>query len=368
MRSSITIKDVALHAKLSTATVTRVIQQRGYVAEETREQVLAAIRDTGYRVNTLAQALRQQRTMTLGHMLHCISPNPFFARVALGVEREAHRHGYSVLLYNVEGDTEQERQGVETFLNRRVDGIIFTTAIDPANVQLAISNNVPVVQVERVTSVRTHAVLIDNYVGSTEAVEHLIGLGHRHIAYIGADPDHYRKNGQPTTYRQIEEQRLAGYVDTLTRHGLPIDQRYIALGQYYSLEDGGFAGDGAMFTEQFLRLQTRPTAIFATCDILAAGVLQSLYRHGLSVPEDVSVIGYDNTYAPYLTPPLTTVEQPMPEIGGTAARILIETQAEWNAHAAIENVRWEQRQLTTYLNSRSSTAPPLTAGALTGGS
>ncbi|MCB0046642.1 MAG: LacI family DNA-binding transcriptional regulator [Caldilineaceae bacterium] len=354
MRQHVTIKDVAKHAGLSTATVTRVLQQRGYVAEETKDQVLAAIEETGYRVNTLARALRQQQTKTLGHLLHCISPNPFFARVALGAEKEAHRYGYNVLLYNVEGDPAEERRGVETLLDRRVDGIIFTTAVDPENVQLAVSNGVPVVQVERITHVETHAVLIDNYAGSSAAMEHLIELGHERIAYIGGDPHYYQKRGEPTSYRLIEEERLAGYVDVLNKYGLPVDKQLVALGEYYSMEDGGFAGDGALYTEEFLGVANPPTAIFATCDILAAGALQTLYRHGLGVPDDMSVVGFDGTYAPFLTPSLTTVQQPMLEIGGRAAQILIELQ---DAPESEEPAVQRREQLTTYLSVRSSTGP-----------
>ena len=188
-------------------------------------------------------------------------------------------------------------------------------------------------------------------------------LGHRRIAYIGGDPHLYRKQGEPTSYRLIEEQRMAGYLDTLKQQGLPIDEKLIALSEYYSLEDGGFAGDGALFAEQFLNEPNPPTAVFATCDILAAGVLQTLYRHDLRVPDDVSVVGYDGTYAPFLTPPLTTVQQPMLEIGGRAAQILIALQDESQSEAAGE---WRRERLTTYLSVRSSTGPAPVRSAVTG--
>ena len=128
-KASATIKSVAAHAGVSTATVSRVLHKNGYVAPDTRERVEAALRESGYRLDAVAQALRRQRTITLGLILHGILPNPFFAEVAMGVEHAAVDHGFNVLIFNTDGDAEREREGVESLLGRRVDGVIFTTAL-----------------------------------------------------------------------------------------------------------------------------------------------------------------------------------------------------------------------------------------------
>lgn len=337
-----TLKDVANEAQVSTATVARVLHGRGFVSKESRKQVEEAIQKTGYRLNILAQSLRQQRTKTIGHLLTSISPNPFFAGVELGVENEAIRNGYSVLIWNVFEDPKRETLGVETFVQRQVDAIIFTTPIEPKNVEIALSAQIPVIQVERPTRVESHKVLVDNYAGAASAVEHLINLGHQRIGYIGGDPRNYKTN------TSVDEQRLAGYRDALLKHHISPTEDWYAAGKYYSVEDGFEMMEG--FLER-----GEVTAVLAACDILAAGALQSIYKHNLRVPEDISVVGFDDTYAPYLTPPLTTVKQPMFEIGQMAARIAIEALTS-DSDPSIANYRVER--LSTQLEIRTSTSAP----------
>lgn len=340
MHKKPTLKDVAAEAGVSTATVARVLHERGFVSPSSRKRVEEAIQKSGYRINILAQSLRRQRTRTIGHLLTSISPNPFFAGVELGVENEAIRRGYSVLIWNVFEDAKREALGVETFVQRQVDAIIFTTPIEEKNVQTALSANIPVVQVERPTQVQSHAVLVDNHAGAVSAVEHLIGLGHRRIGYIGGDPRSYHTN------QSVDEQRLSGYRDALTAHGiLPCDDWY-ASGKYYSLVDG------YQIMEDFLA-RGEVTAVITACDILAAGALQAVYHRNLRVPEDISVVGFDDTYASYLSPPLTTVAQPMFEIGQMAARIAIESLDEDD-----EPGPYRVERLSTRLAVRSSTSRP----------
>jgi LacI family transcriptional regulator len=343
-----TIKDVANYAGVSTATVARVLHGNGYVAKETSKRVQAAIKVTQYQLNSIAQSLRQQRTYIIGHILQSTVPNPFFVQVALGAEQRALEEGYKVLTYNVQGDREKERLGVETFVLRRVEAIIFTTPMDRANVQLALDAGIPVVQVERPQLAEANKVIVDNYTGAVAAMEHLIQLGHRRIAFIGEGADFK----QPLC-RYVERERQSAYVDTLKKYNLAIDDRLMAQGRYYYLENGGAAGDGRHLADQILALDMPPTAIFASCDLTAVGVLQSIYAHGLKVPTDISVVGFDDTYAAYLAPPLTTVKLPMQELGRVAAQIAIEQ---------IENDEpdlWASRteKLQTELVVRDSTGP-----------
>lgn len=341
MHKKPTLKDVAREAQVSTATVARVLHGRGFVSKDAQKQVEKAIKKTGYRLNILAQSLRQQRTKTIGHLLTSISPNPFFAGVELGVESEAIQNGYSVLIWNVFEDPAREALGVETFVQRQVDAIIFTTPIDPKNVETALSAQIPVIQVERPTKVKSHKVLVDNYSGAVSATEHLINLGHKRIGYIGGDPQSF------LTDISVDEQRLTGYRDALKKNKITTSNDLYTTGKYYSVEDGYHA------MEKFLA-EGEITAVIASCDILAAGVLQAIYDHNLRVPQDISVVGFDDTYAPYLSPPLTTVRQPMFEIGQTAARIAIEALAGTKVQQDVFRIE----HLSTQLTVRASTSSP----------
>lgn len=346
-----TLKDVARVAGVSTATVARVLYDKGYIASDTRKLVEAAIQETGYRVNVVARNLRMQRTVSIGHILNSIIPNPFFAGVALGAEQEAMRNGWSILMINVQGDARRERLGVETLIKQRAAAILFTTPVSEANVRLALESGMIVVQVERPTSIPSHVVTVDNYTGSVEAVEHLIALGHRNIAFVGGDP---RVPGADKIFgHYIEEERLAGYLDTLRNHHIPLDESLITLGQYYSLNEDIPCQQYQSLQHIFQRAN-RPTAVFVTSDMLATCVLQELYARHLRVPEDVSIIGFDDTYAPYLAPPLTTVSLPMIDIGKAAVHLVLKhTQEQETGLPGI----FQQVKLSTHLVSRSSTGP-----------
>ncbi len=237
IKKNVTLKDVARAAGVSTATVARVIHEKGNIAEETRRQVEAVLNQTGYRINVVAQGLRKQQTMSIGHILHSIMPNPFYAGVALGVEQEALKQGWGVLMINVQGDAQRERLGVETLIQRRVDAILFTAAVAESNVKLALDAGLQVVQLQQPTAVPTHQVTADNYVGSMAAVEHLIALGHRRIAYIGAGPTYKR---QDATFLSrlglVDQERFSGYLAALQKYQIPVDEQLIAFGRYYSLD------------------------------------------------------------------------------------------------------------------------------------
>lgn len=349
-RKKATLRDVAAWAGVSTATVRRVLTEQGYVAPETRRAVEDALAATVYRPNVLAQSLRIQRTAVIGHILYAISPNPFYAQVALGAEQEALRHGYSILAMNVQGDAAREKMAVETLIRRRVDAILFTTPVSIENVKMALDDGVAVVQVERPTGLNTNMVLVDNYAGAVMATEHLIGLGHRRIAFMGANFTH-----DPSRASQLlEEQRVTGFLDTMSCHGLSLPEKWVALGTYYSIQGSGTPGDGCRFMHCFLDDNPRPTAIFAACDFMAAGAYQAIYARGLRVPQDISVVGFDDTLGPYLAPPLTTVAQPMLAIGQAAVELAI-AQIDHKPNGA-----WTEgvRRLEMAWVKRASTAPP----------
>ena len=348
-----TLKDVAERAGVSTATVARVLHGNGYVAEETRKVVESVVEETGYLINAVAQGLRKQRTFTLGHVLQSIAPNPFFAGVALGVEKEATQHGCGVVLYTTQVDADRERKGVETLIRRRVDAIIFTKIAHEANVMLAARAGIPIVQVERVCSVQTDSVTANNYPGACEATRHLIELGHQKIAFLGVAPARFPRPGGDQSAGlardcgSVECERLSGFLDALAAAKLPVREELMDLGgTYYALD----WARTAMRRMLALPLDHRPTAVFATCDMLAAGALQEIHAQRMRVPDDISVVGFDDTYASYLTPPLSTARQPMFEMGQAAARLAIEA-----LQAPPEHRTPQSERLSTHLVVREST-------------
>jgi LacI family transcriptional regulator len=266
----------------------------------------------------MASGLRAQRSFSIGLVVPAITSNPFFVNVAHGVEEEGLRHGYKTMIFNHNGDETLERYGVDRFLERRVDALLICNATAARNVEAALAAGVPVVQIERETQARSMAVLADNLIRARQAMAHLIGLGHRRIAFIGGDPALLPYFGpQPLS---VEEQRLAAYREAVDAAGIVSRPDYVRLGPYYEMPQGsGRAGREAM--DALLTLDERPTAVFATCDVLAAGVLQSLHAAHLRVPDDVSLIGFDDTLAINLAPALTTVAQPMQRMGAEAVRL-----------------------------------------------
>lgn len=341
-----TLAGVAKTAGVSTATVNRVLKG-GYVSEQARHAVEEALRKTGYRPNVVAQALRTRRSFTIGEMLTAITVNPFFVNVARSVEEAAMAHGYRTILFNNGGDVERERVGVERFIEHRVDAVLFCTATAAENFAPLEEAGIPYVQIERARVGPAPFVRVNNYAGAREAMAHLAGLGHRRIAFVGGDPGQHAPDAGRG--RSVEDDRLQAYLDGLTAHDLPIEQSLIRLGRYYLLGDGGSGVEGYRHTQALLALPERPTAIFATCDILAAGVLQAIYDAHLRVPADVSVVGFDDTLAFNLAPALTTVAQPMQDLG----RIGFEM-----ALAAINGTAADQEiVLPSRLVVRASTAP-----------
>jgi DNA-binding LacI/PurR family transcriptional regulator len=348
-RSAMTLRDVAARAGVSTSTVARVVHSNGYVAEETRERVEAAMREGGFRLNAVASGLKRRRSATIGTLLHETLPNPFFAEVALGIEHGASEHGYNVLIHNAGGRADHERAGVDAFLSQQVEAIIFAKPLDAQNVELAHRAGVVVVEVEKPLFSGGGTVLVDNYVGATAAMRHLLELGHEHIGFIGEPSRETPIDGRPVD--RVVNERLAGYRDELARHGVAVDESLIVVGDYPS--DAGWPSlrTGYDYTTTLLEQHPAVTAVFAGSDLLASGALQALYERRIRVPDEASVIGFDDTYAKHLAPPLTTVRQPMFEMGEAAATLALQL-------AGAKRRRRREVWLQTELVQRGSTAGP----------
>ena len=303
-----TIREVAESAGVSYATVSHVINNTRLVSPETRERVLAAMDALNYRPNALARSLRQGKTNTLGLVLPD-SANPFFAEISRSIEDEAFKKGYSVFLCNTELDTQRELFYVDVLSKKQVDGIVFVAAGDQADsLEFLVGRNMPVVMIDReVPSVEVDAVLTDNQLGGYLATRHLLELGHQRIACISG----------PSSITPSAE-RMIGYRKALEEADLPYDEKLILRGDYH-------AQSGMEITHSILKMNPRPTAIFALNDLMALGALRAAAEDGCTVPGDLAVVGYDDLeIARFTNPPLTTIAQPKKEIGVKAIELLVD--------------------------------------------
>ena len=312
-----TIREVAARAGVSHQTVSRVINGDGYVAVATRARVLQAIRQLNFVPNAIARSLSSRRSHTLGVVSNDISDHSF-AEMAAGAELEARRHGFYLIIGSVEdGSPDDEEAYLRLMQQRRIDGLIVARPrLRPASRRLlaAIADSIPTVAIaSRLEALRLHSVDIDNRGGGRMAAAHLIEKGHRAIATITGPLD------WPSA-----QARMEGAREALRDAGITTELLVATSGEW-----GVDGGRAAM--SQLLESGRTFTALFAQSDLLALGAMAELQARRLSVPGDVSVIGYDDIpVAQYLSPALTTVRQPMPEVGARAVRFLVEELANPN--------------------------------------
>ncbi|GFN24245.1 LacI family DNA-binding transcriptional regulator [Thermanaeromonas sp. C210] len=301
-----TIYDVAKAAGVSIATVSRVINGYPFVSEKTREKVLQVMQELNYSPNILAAALMKKVTYTVGLLIPDIS-NPFFAEITRGAEDAANKFGFNTIICNTDNDSEKETKYINLLLQKSVDGLIFATSeIVNQNILMLKEKKFPMVLIAReVEGSGVDVVLADNVQGAYEGVKYLIELGHRTIAFVG----------EPLTIKSTQE-RLAGYEKALKDAGLPIVEHLILTG-FKTLEE-------TYKKIKSFYWKTRPSAIFATNDVLAIGVIRGLKELRINIPEDVSIVSFDDTvFASIAEPPLTSVAQPMRQMGQLAIMKLI---------------------------------------------
>lgn len=311
----ISIKDIARVAKVSHSTVSRALHNSPLVSHETAERIRRIAREKGYRPSAIARSLVTRRTKTIGVVVTRIA-DPFIAEVVNGIEEIANDHGYSVFLANSDANPDREVKVVHSFHERRVDGILVTASrVGALYMPLLDEMRVPTVLINNQHPGEfVHSVMIDNPAASRLATEHLIRLGHRRIAYIG---DQFGF--------QSDTERFAGYRSALEVADVPFLPELIAHG------DGKPEG-GLRAMEKLLALTKPPTAVFCYNDMSALGALRAIHEQGLRVPEDISVVGFDDLFiASYTRPALTTVSQPMRQMGRMAMDILIKLFAGLNS-------------------------------------
>lgn len=302
------ISAVAALAGVSTATVSRVLNRSKPVNAETRERVEAAVAQLGYRANPFARSLMSGESRLILVLVPDFA-NPFFSEVVQGIESVTRHHGYSLLLSRV-----LDGSPLDTAYAQLADGVISLAHVgDPRAIcGVEQSQDLPWIACsEFMPDSGQPYVSIDHRQAAIDAVQYLLNRGHRRIAFLTAE-EHYA----------WAQQRRAGYEETLRRAGLPIDPAYVrvALGTDYA--------DGIAAVGGLLSLREPPTAIFAGSDTLAIGAIKALRRAGRRVPEDVAVVGFDNVpLSQVFEPSLTTIAQPMRELGSTAAELLLEQLA-----------------------------------------
>jgi DNA-binding LacI/PurR family transcriptional regulator len=300
-----TIVDVAERAGVSKSLVSLVMRGSPQVREEKRLAVERAVEQLGYRPNAVARSLVRNRTNVLGVMLSDLH-NPFFADIVDGIDAEASAARYRALINTGSRVPEREWEAIETLLQLRTDGLILASSVLPSAQILKAGAAVPVALIARPSRwPSVDSVTNDDRAGARLAVDHLVSLGHRRIAHVDGG-----RGAGATARRQ-------GFLDAMRDHGLAAKGRVVR-GDY--TEEGGATGvDGLLASGR------RPTAVFVANDLAAIGALHALERHGLAVPGDVSVVGYDNTSLAALGHiDLTTINQPRREIGATAVRLLLE--------------------------------------------
>lgn len=329
------MRDVAHQAGVSISTVSHVVNNTRAVSDEARSRVLAAMKTLGYKPNALAQNLRRQQTSSIG-MIVPDSANPFFAEVARGIEDTSFEQNHSVILCNTDGDVDKQATHTDLLIKNQVAGILFVAAgISTELVEDLQARQVPLVVVDReVPDVAVDTVLTNHLQGGRLATQHLLDLGHRRIACISGGSD-----------LSPSAERLTGYQQILQENDLPFDESLVMKGDF-QYESGYRAA------QQLLALADPPTAVFACNDLMAVGVISAAIQLGLRVPQDLSVVGFDDVrLASFTNPPLTTIAQPTYEIGVIAATMLLEQAQNLAAPP-------RTRRLDTHLVIRSSTAVP----------
>lgn len=299
------IRDVARHAGVSIATVSRVLNNSAKVSDELRSRVLEAVEELDFRPDHLARSLRNRQTSIVGIIIPDIS-NPFFPLIARGAEDVLRRADISLMIFNSDQKPATELQAVEMMLAKKVDGILFVgTGADNEAVTLMRASRTPVVYLDRSEEGRVASVVTDNYGGMTKIMMYMLELGHTSFWYLG---------GPPLLSTAVERKRAV--IDFSRQH------KHISL----KVHSGHYTYEWAFSkASELLEAERTPHAIIAGNDLMAMGVIDACTTANLVVPDDVSVTGFDDIFfASHFNPPLTTIRQLIYKLGALGAKLLRE--------------------------------------------
>jgi DNA-binding LacI/PurR family transcriptional regulator len=302
-----TIYDIAKEAGVSIATVSKVINGKGRISAETRSAVFAIMERLDFQPSVIASALTGKKTFTLGLLVPDIS-NPFFAEIARAIEDQGHQLGYSVVMCNTDNKDVKVERYISLLLQKSVDGIIIATGIEKKEIlEQLIARGLPIVLIAReLPMIAVDTVVVDDYVGGCMAANHLIQLGHTEVAILS-------ESHKVSSSRE----RVRGFRQTMSDAGHDFNEQWLKVCDYR-------VEDGKNKTLELLQESSLPSAIFACNDMLAVGALQAAKEMKIRVPKELSIISFDNTILSSVTnPPLTTIAQPMEQLGKLAVDLIV---------------------------------------------
>lgn len=301
-----TIRDIAERANVSISTVSRVLNEPDMVKASKREAVLAAMRELNYQPNILAQRLAGGQSLTVGVLTQFIN-SPHFGAMTRGILQGLNASGYSVIFADGSFDPTSEQEMVENLISRRIDGLIILEGRLPDHLLQTLNEQIPLFMVgRRIEGMEDRCLCMDQYAAAYHATQYLLGLGHIHIAHIMGITEH----------RDAIDRR-DGYLQALIDAGIEPDPDLLVQGDFQEQS-------GVLAVEMLLTRRRTFSAIFAANDQMAIGARLALYRRGIRVPDDVSIVGFDDQpQSAYVTPPLTTVRQPAFHMGEAAAQSML---------------------------------------------
>lgn len=314
MSNSVRLKDVAKKAGVGIGTASRVLNNHSQVSEKKRLAVLEAVEELGYRPHVIARSLKTNNTKTIGVIFMDIT-NSFFSDVLKGLEYCATNNDYTVLISNLDWKIENLAQTVQSLCDKKVDGLVYMgSSVNDSNVDLFLDSTIPSVLVSTFVDVKDRdkkseiaSVNIDNVKAAYDAVSYLIKIGHQDIGFISG------LKGDINSTRP----RMEGYINAMKENGLTVVEDWIFYGKY-DFEHGYKS------MKSLIERGNLPTAIFAGCDMIAMGASKAALEKGLSIPEDISVIGFDGVdEGKYFHPSISTIEQPRFNMGKTAMEMML---------------------------------------------
>ena len=304
---TVTIIDIAREAGVSKSTVSLVLKMSPLVKDETRQRVTKAMDALGYVYNRGAASLRRARSDIVGMVINDLS-NPFFAELAVGIERALQNSGFIPFIANTAESVVRQAEVVRSMREHGAAGLILSPALDTDAAEIdRLGSRLPIVlTIRRIIGARASLVVSDNVGGAARATEHLVNLGHRDIAFLGGIGN-----------MVVFQDRVAGFTRAMNQAGLAVQPSLI--GESMPTKDGGF---NAM--SRFLSVDRRPTAVVCFNDVVAIGAMLAIARHGLAAGRDIAIVGFDDTTeARHVSPALTTVSVDTGGLGERAAQILL---------------------------------------------
>lgn len=307
----VTIYDIAEKLKLATSTISRALKDHPTISDKTIKKVKETAEEMGYVPNTLAAGLRGNKTKTIGVLIPTVT-QPFLSSLISGIEITAHKSGYNVIIMQSHDSYEEEVSMAKSLYSSRVSGVISSLAMetrDTSHFQQFVSNNIPLVFVDRVPkNFNTFRVIIDNYAAGYKATKHLIEQGCIRIAHLTAGSE----------FGNLYSERKRGYIDALKEHNLPVEEQLIVDLKSVTYKEGVKASN------KLLDLNPIPDGIFASGDIIAVSAVQTAKKRGIKIPEELAIIGFNNDpISEIIDPNISTITHPASKMGKASAEIIL---------------------------------------------